>query len=66
MTSDDNPLAALEGAGFPVGSFTDEERAVFSGLGMHEIALLIDIKARLDAAAPEVQAHVTVAGAGLF
>lgn len=66
MTHNDSPLAALTNAGFPVDELTEDEIAVLSGLSAPEVALLIGIKERLDAAAPEVQAHVTVAGAGLF
>jgi hypothetical protein len=35
-------------------------------LSTEELALLIDIKARLDEVGPEVQAHGEVAGAALF
>jgi hypothetical protein len=67
MTTDNGgPLAALEAAGFPVASFTDEQRTVFAGLSAEEIALLVDIKGRLDGVEPDVQAHTMIAGAALF
>lgn len=59
-------LRALEQAGFPVGAFTDEQRAVFASLTPQELELILDLKTRLDAVEPEVQAHTVVAGAALF
>ncbi|GGQ52455.1 MULTISPECIES: aroma-sacti cluster domain-containing protein [Streptomyces] len=59
-------LRALEQAGFPVRAFTGEQRAVFAGLTPQELALILDLKTRLDAVEPEVQAHTVVAGAALF
>lgn len=59
-------LRALERAGFPVDTFTAEQRRVFAGLSDRELELIVDIKARLDAVEPEVQAHAVVAGAALF
>lgn len=59
-------LRELERAGFPVGAFTDEQRAVFAALSPQELELILDLKARLDAVEPEVQAHTVVAGAALF
>ncbi len=64
--SDPGALVELRAAGFPLEDLTDEQLSVLAGLGAEELSLLIDIKARLDAVEPEVQAHVTVAGAGLF
>jgi hypothetical protein len=58
-------LAALTAAGFPLDAITEEQRAVFATLSAEEVALLIDLRARLDELEPEVQAH-TVAGAGVF
>jgi hypothetical protein len=66
VTTHGDPLAALQAAGFPLDLISDEELAVFRTLSAAEVSLLVGIKERLDAAAPEVQAHVTVAGAGLF
>jgi hypothetical protein len=59
-------LAALEAAGFPIGSISEEQRAVYSSLSEQEVALLIDLRSRLDAAEPEVQAHTDIAGSGMF
>lgn len=59
-------LRALEQAGFPVWAFTGEQCAVFAGLTPQELELILDLKARLDAVEPEVQAHTVVAGAALF
>jgi hypothetical protein len=59
-------LRALEQAGFPVTAFTDEQREVFARLSPPELDLILDIKSRLDAVEPEVQAHAAVAGAALF
>ncbi|GLY29775.1 aroma-sacti cluster domain-containing protein [Kineosporia sp. NBRC 101731] len=61
-----NPLTGLRRAGFPVDELTEEQLEVLTGLSADEVTLLVDIKQRLDAVEPEVQAHVTVAGAGLF
>lgn len=63
---DERTLAALADAGVPVEEFSPEERVVLGTLSPEELALLIDIKARLDAAAPEVQLHSNVAGGALF
>ncbi|OIJ64332.1 aroma-sacti cluster domain-containing protein [Streptomyces mangrovisoli] len=59
-------LQALERAGFPVAAFTEEQRAVFAALTPQELELILDLKSRLDAVQPEVQAHTVVAGAALF
>ncbi len=67
-TSDDtwDALGALDAAGFPVAAFTDEQREVFAHLTADEVALLADLRSRLDAVEPEVQAHNVIAGAALF
>jgi hypothetical protein len=65
-TEDDANLRALAAAGFPTGAFSEEQRAVFSELVPAELELILDIKRRLDAVEPEVQAHAVVAGAALF
>ena len=59
-------LAALEAAGFPVAAFSPEQSAVLAGLSGAEVALLTELKRRLDAVEPEVQAHNVIAGAALF
>lgn len=61
-----DPLAALEAAGFPIDRITEDQRAVFGTLSDDEVALLIGIRSRLDAVEPEVLAHTDVAGGGLF
>ncbi|MEO6701392.1 MAG: aroma-sacti cluster domain-containing protein [Jatrophihabitantaceae bacterium] len=65
-TYSDPSLAALDAAGFPLEAISDEQREVFRTLSDDEVTLLIDIRSRLDEVAPEVQAHVDIAGAGLF
>ena len=61
-----DPIAALAAAGFPVMTFTDEQRTAFAGLSAEEVTLLVDLKGRLDAMEPDVQAHSVIAGAALF
>lgn len=58
--------AELTAAGFDLTLLSDEQRAVLLGLTDEEFALLADIKARMDEAVPEVQAHAEIAGATLF
>ncbi|WP_329571574.1 aroma-sacti cluster domain-containing protein [Kitasatospora sp. NBC_01266] len=65
-TPDPRTIAALAAAGFPVESFTEQQTEVFGALTEEELALLVDIKARLDELEPEVQAHANVAGGALF
>lgn len=64
---DTSPLeATLHAAGFPVDLLTDEQRLVLSELTTEELTLLLDVKSRLDAVGPEVQAHGEIAGGALF
>lgn len=65
-TEQDANLRALAAAGFPVDRFTEEQCTVFRELSTPELELILDIKRRLDAVEPEVQAHSVVAGAALF
>ncbi|MFF2135799.1 aroma-sacti cluster domain-containing protein [Streptomyces sp. NPDC058193] len=58
--------AALHEAGLPVDMLTDEQRLVLSQLTEEELAVLMDIKSRLDAVEPEVRAHGEIAGGALF
>ncbi|MEV3928268.1 MULTISPECIES: aroma-sacti cluster domain-containing protein [unclassified Streptomyces] len=58
--------AALYEAGLPVDLLSDEQRLVLSELTEEELAVLLDIKSRLDAVEPEVQAHGEIAGGALF
>lgn len=62
----DPTLDALADAGFTVDALSDEQHAVLRTLTPEELSLLIDIRGRLDEAAPEVQAHADVAGGALF
>ncbi|MFD7386395.1 aroma-sacti cluster domain-containing protein [Streptomyces anulatus] len=57
---------ALYEAGFPVDLLNEEQREVLSGLTPEELAVLLDVKGRLDAVGPEVQAHGEIAGGALF
>ncbi|WP_395513710.1 aroma-sacti cluster domain-containing protein [Streptomyces racemochromogenes] len=70
VPNDDAPaeptLEALAAAGFDLDALTEEQHEVLRALAPEELALLVDIRGRLDAAAPEVQAHADVAGGALF
>ncbi len=66
MTRTDDTLTRLEAAGFAVEALTDEQQDVLRDLGPDEVALLLDIKTRLDEVGPEVQAHSEIAGGALF
>ncbi|MFJ3921843.1 aroma-sacti cluster domain-containing protein [Streptomyces sp. NPDC090022] len=59
-------LEALTAAGFDLDALSEEQYEVLRALAPEELALLVDIRGRLDAAAPEVQAHADVAGGALF
>ena len=59
-------LDALVEAGFGIHALTEEQHQVLRALTAEELALLIDIKGRLDEVSPEVQAHSEVAGGALF
>ncbi|GAB2576089.1 hypothetical protein GCM10027168_06340 [Streptomyces capparidis] len=50
-------LAALRDAGFPVDALPDGQREVLAGLSADEVAVLTSVKERMDAHAPEVEAH---------
>jgi hypothetical protein len=60
------PLDRLETAGFAVDALNDEQREVLGALTAEELAVLLDIKSRLDEVGPEVQAHSEIAGGALF
>jgi hypothetical protein len=66
MTDRQPVLNRLAEAGFAVEAFTAEQREVLRTLTPQELALLVDLKARLDEAGPEVQAHSEIAGGALF
>ncbi|MEU1127854.1 aroma-sacti cluster domain-containing protein [Streptomyces sp. NPDC005899] len=57
---------ALYEAGLPVDQLSEEQRLVLSQLTPEELGVLLDIKSRLDAVEPEVQAHGEIAGGALF
>ncbi|MFJ4779978.1 aroma-sacti cluster domain-containing protein [Streptomyces sp. NPDC088762] len=59
-------MEELAAAGFDLDALSEEQYEVLRALGPEELALLVDIRGRLDAAAPEVQAHADVAGGALF
>ncbi|MER8093510.1 aroma-sacti cluster domain-containing protein [Streptomyces goshikiensis] len=59
-------MEALAAAGFELDALSEEQYEVLRALSPEELALLVDIRGRLDAAAPEVQAHADVAGGALF
>ncbi|MEU2391392.1 aroma-sacti cluster domain-containing protein [Streptomyces sp. NPDC007369] len=56
----------MAAAGFDLDALSEEQYEVLRALAPEELALLVDIRGRLDAAAPEVQAHADVAGGALF
>ena len=64
--SDRDPVLRLVEAGFPLPELTAEQRAVIRDLTDEELALLIRVKAQLDEAGADVQAHGISAGAGIF
>jgi hypothetical protein len=66
VTGPSRILADLEAHGFPIGALTSEQQEVLLGLTIEELELLTDIRARLDEAGPDFQAHGEVAGAALF
>ncbi|NBM20206.1 aroma-sacti cluster domain-containing protein [Streptomyces sp. GC420] len=66
MTEPPDRLAELYGAGFAVDLLTEEQRQVLTDLTPEELDLLLDIKGRLDAVGPEVEAHGEIAGGALF
>lgn len=53
----DERLAALEAAGFPLAQLTQEQLQALSELSDEEVAVLVDIRQRLAAAEPDVEAH---------
>ncbi|NML51052.1 hypothetical protein HHL19_21390 [Streptomyces sp. R302] len=59
-------LDTLYRAGFAVDLLTEEQRQVLTELTPEELAVLLDVKNRLDALGPEVEAHGEFAGGALF
>jgi hypothetical protein len=66
MTEAWHTIDELESHGFAVRDLPAEQQAVLRALTPEEFELLVDIKARLDEAGPEVVAHSEIAGAALF
>lgn len=54
---DGQNLELLRGAGFPVDHLPDGQRKALSALSDEEVATLIDVQSRIQARAPEVEAH---------
>ena len=52
-----NALDALAGVGFPLSGLPPEQLRALSELTEDEVAVLIDIRQRLAAAGPDVEAH---------
>jgi hypothetical protein len=59
-------LETLQHAGVAVEELSAEQKAVLSALSDQEIALLSGIKARLDGASGDVEAHTEVIGGVIF
>ncbi|WP_035844821.1 aroma-sacti cluster domain-containing protein [Kitasatospora azatica] len=55
-------LEQLRASGFPIEDLTPEQRAVLAVLTAEELAVLTEVKHRLDEVAPEVVAHQMVGG----
>lgn len=66
MTNHRYTPAELELMGFPLSGLTVQQQDVLLDLTPEEADLLLAIKARMDQAAPEVEAHAEIAGAALF
>lgn len=66
MTSPLDVLSTLDRAGFDLAALTEDQLTVLRGLTPEELALLVDIQARLTEAGPDVQAHSEIAGGALF
>jgi hypothetical protein len=66
MTNPRNTRADLENLGFALGALTEPQQQVLLDLSGEEMDLLLAIRARMDEAAPEVEAHGDIAGAALF
>jgi hypothetical protein len=66
MTNHRYTLDELEAHGLDVRRLLPEQQDVLRDLSPDELALLADIRARLNEAGPDVEAHSEVAGAALF
>ncbi|MBW1595500.1 aroma-sacti cluster domain-containing protein [Streptomyces sp. JJ38] len=59
-------LTELRARGFDAAGLTAEQRQLLRDLSLDELAVLLDVKAGLEGADDEVQAHCEVAGGALF
>lgn len=66
MNDAHNVLATLAEAGFDLASLTEEQLDVLRRLTPDELALLVEVQARLTEVGPDVQAHSEIAGGALF
>ena len=64
--SEFDALTALSSAGVEISSAPEGQRAVLASLSEPEVALLAGLKARLDAATPDVAAHVEMPPGGMI
>jgi hypothetical protein len=66
MTEPHYTLDELEAHGLDVRRLPAEQQDVLRALTPAELALLVEIRSRLDEVTPDVQAHSEIAGAALF
>jgi hypothetical protein len=66
MTEPRYTLDDLEAHGLDARRLPVEQQEVLRALTPAELALLVEIRARLDEVGPEVEAHSEIAGAALF
>jgi hypothetical protein len=66
MTDHRYTLEDLEAYGLEPRALPVEQQDVLRDLTAEELALLVEIRSRLDEVGPEVQAHGEFAGAALF
>ncbi|MCU7730686.1 hypothetical protein ODJ79_43815 [Actinoplanes sp. KI2] len=66
MTPHRYSLDDLEAHGIPTHTLSAEQLDVLRDLTHDEFTLLVDIRNRLEAVGPDVQAHSDIAGAALF
>lgn len=61
-----DPLERLAAYGFPLDDLPAEQREVLKELSDEEVAVLLDVRMRLDEAGPDVVAHQMNAVGGLM
>jgi hypothetical protein len=66
MTEPRYTLEDLEAHGLDAHRLPVEQQEVLRALTPAELALLVEIRARLDEVGPDVEAHSEIAGAALF